>query len=569
MDLGLAGVLAIALLAALVGGVVAARLHQPVVVGYLLAGIAIGPRGLGLIRGQEEVNLLAEIGVVLLMFSIGIELSLTELSRMRVTAFAGTAAQILLTIGLGILLGLSLGWPLIWGAFFGSVVALSSTMVVLKTLMDRGELDSIAGRLMVAFLVVQDLSVVALMVIWPAAVQPDGNWLVPLLLALVKAAAFLVIMVVVGMRVIPALLWEVARLRSRELLLVATGALILGAAAGTAAVGLSLAFGAFVAGLVISESEQSRHILGDVIPLRDIFATLFFVAIGMLAGPTFIVENAGLVAAVTAVVLLGKLLIFTAIVSLFRYAGAIALAIGLGLGQIGEFSFVLARVGWQAGIIPEQLYELTLATAIVTIVLTPPLFAARPGLVRLAAALAPLKGWVERGPRPVDLVRDGGLANHVVICGYGRVTGDLIGVLAQRDLKYVVVDYDPHVIADLRRRRVPCIYGDAGNAEVLAAADLKRARVLVIAVADPISTINAVNYARLVQPRLDIVVRASRHAELHLLRSLGANEVVEPEFEAGLEVIRHTLRRYGITGVEAQYQINRLRQEHYEPEVTE
>jgi len=374
-DLQLVLDLVLAVLAAFVGGTVAHRLGQPVIVGYLLAGVAIGPFTPGPTASTHSVQVLAEIGVAFLMFALGAEVSLAELRRIGRVATLGGALQILCTMGLGPLIAPLLGLTFVQGVFLGALLALSSTVVALKVLMDRGELGALHGRVALGILIAQDLAVVPMVVVLPSVVAGNEGLLTELAIAALKAGGVLLGAYVIGVRLVPVALARAAIARTRELFLLGVVALALGTAIMTQFAGLSLAFGAFLAGLVVAESEYRRQVVAEVLPLRDLFASLFFVSVGMLIDPRTLLSEAGAIAGLSAVVVVGKAGIVAAIVLLLGMPARVAVLAGLSLAQIGEFSFVLARVGVEGGAIPTSVFDLTLATALVTIVLTPSMIA--------------------------------------------------------------------------------------------------------------------------------------------------------------------------------------------------
>ncbi|HLB12308.1 MAG TPA: cation:proton antiporter, partial [Dehalococcoidia bacterium] len=528
-------------------------------------GAVIGPFGLGLIRDIDTVQALAEFGVALLMFTVGVHFSLSELRAVWRVAILGGAFQIAATILVGLATGVLLGWSLAQGVFFGCVIALSSTAIVIKTLSDRGELDSIHGRIMTGILIVQDLSVIPMMVLLPLLGQASATALPDLGLAVLKAAVLMGGMFLLGTRLIPWVIERVVKTRSRELFLLTIVALVLAMAFGARLLDLSLALGAFMAGLVVSESKFGAQALAEVTPLRDIFALLFFVSIGMLTDPRFVLQNLELVAVVVAVIIFSKW-VFSALAASFAgYDGRTSFFVGIGLIQIGEFSFLLARLGLDRQIVSEQVYTLVLAAAILTMMLTPLAMTVSPGLYATLSRLGPLRPLLERGSTPKAFSKIGRMSNHAVVCGYGDVSRHLVQVLRQRKFPCLVIDLDPYVIEDLRRQGCPCIYGDATNPYVLGLADLDRARVLVLTTPDPMVVETAMKNAVQINPRLDIVARARGGARLELVRPHGFLEIVEPEFEAGLEIMRHTLHRFGVSSPEIQLLISSLRRDYTQP----
>ena len=372
--MGIAADIAVIIVAALIGGLAAQLLRQPLIVGYILAGVVVGPYTGGIAVSQpEEIALLAEIGVALLLFTLGIEFSLKDLRPVRRVAIFGTPIQVLLSIGLGYGIGQLLGLDWLASLWFGVALGPSNTMIVLKTLGGRGLLGTLSSRVMIGMLIVQDLCIMAIMLVLPylGGTSFDGG---ALLFAIVRAALFLGAMLLIGTRLIPWLMRRIARWESRELFLITVTALGLGIGYAAWLAGLSFAFGAFLAGLVISESDYSHQALGEVIPLRDLFAMLFFVSVGMLLDPAFFIANFGTVLAIVAIVAVAKALLFGGVTRAFGYRNVIPLASALALFQLGEFSFVLASQGLASGVFSADTYALLLTVALVTILLTPPAF---------------------------------------------------------------------------------------------------------------------------------------------------------------------------------------------------
>ncbi|TET67876.1 MAG: sodium:proton exchanger, partial [Dehalococcoidia bacterium] len=482
--------------AALAGGLVAYRLRLPVLLGYLVAGILIGPHSFGLIENLDLIETMATIGVVLLLFTLGMEFSLGDLKRVGKIGLAGGMIQIMVTALLGFAISKTLlGWPIPDAIFFGFLIALSSTMVVLKILVERGETNTPHGRIMIAILLVQDLAVLPLMVILPALGQQDVGFIFSLGITLGKALLFLGAMIVIGFWLIPVFLGQTAGTRSRELFLITIVAICLGAAFGTFYFGVSAAFGAFAAGMLVSRSHFAHQALADIIPLRNVFSALFFVSLGMLASPRFIVDNWSMVILVTLTIVIGKFIICSLITRSFGFSLKTTLFVGAGLTQIGEFSFVIGQAGLETGVISGNLYSLILSSAILTILFTP-----------VALKLTELTyGWLSSSRRLAPLTRIGSdkalidvkkrLSNHVVICGHGRTGSNLASILQKYNIPYIVVDLNPQIISELREQGVPCIYGDAGNAQILAIAHISKARVLALTCPDPMAEITATTYA--------------------------------------------------------------------------
>src|SRR5919201_1323184 len=559
----------VALVIAFFGGALAQRVGLPTVVGYLVAGVVIGPFTPGYHVSQESIGALAEIGIAFLMFAVGAEFSQVELRRLGRVALAGGTLQILLTMALGPALGRLLGASFYEGIFLGALVALSSTVVALKFLMSRGELQSLHGRAAVAVLIAQDLAVIPMVVILPALGSGGGGGGQPggafhLLVLLGEALALVVGTYVVGARIVPWILGHVAVPRSRELFLLGVVGLALGVGLIAQSIGLSLAFGAFLAGLVIAESQYRTQVVAEILPFRDLFTSLFFVSVGMLIDPVAIISQAGVVAVLTSVVLVGKWLLVVVSMLAVGLPGRVAVLTGLGLAQVGEFSFLLARIGVDQGAIPKLFFDLILAVSVITIVVSPFTFRAATPLLR-GLQLLPAVGRLFREPAEPS-PEAAGAQRHAVVCGYGRVGRQLVDALERRNVPLLVIEYNPAQVTELRSRGVPVIFGDASNPGVLEHAHLDSARLVAALVPDAGATELIVRRARQQNPRVDIVARARDEEQIERLRKLGAREIVQPEFEAGVEVIRHALQSFGVSGPELSIAISGRRRRFYQRE---
>jgi CPA2 family monovalent cation:H+ antiporter-2 len=532
--------LTLVLMAALVGGFIARRFGQPLIVGYILAGVAIGPFTGGVTVGHVEgIEQLAEIGVALLLFSLGLEVSFRELAPVRAVALAGAAVQIVLTIALGFALGSVLGWgwqPSLW---FGALIALSSTMVALKTLQAQGRIGTLSSRVMLGMLVVQDLAVVPLMIVLPELSHPGGG-AIRVLLATGRALALLALIVFVATRIVPRLLGAIARWNSRELFLLATTTIALGVGYAAYLFGLSLALGAFIAGLVVNESEYAHQALSDVTPLRDLFSMLFFVSVGMLLDPALLWKQIGLLAVVLVVVIAGKALIFGGVVRAFGYHRVVPLAVGLTLFQVGEFAFVLARAGRSSGALGIDLYALVLNTAVATMALTPVISGTTPWLYER------LRGRRPEEPLEALNIPETGLANHVIIAGAGRVGRTVADALTTFQLPSVLVEMDDRRVRQARTVDLAVIFGDASQVVVLEAAHIERARALLVTVPTYTDVRAIVQAARRLRPDLPIVARADGPDAVRELYALGIEDVTSPEFEAAIEMAREALVRLDV-----------------------
>jgi monovalent cation:H+ antiporter-2, CPA2 family len=463
-----------------------------------------------------------------------------------------------LSIALGFGVGLALGWTAYAAVWLGAIIALSSTMVLLKTLMAQGTQGTLASRVMLAMLIVQDLAVVPLMILLPELGNltdglPQLGW------AALRALLFVGAMVLVGTRVIPFVLRRVAAWNSRELFTVSVLAIGLGVGYATYLAGLSFAFGAFVAGMVLSESDYSHQALSDIVPVRDVFGLLFFVSVGMLLNPAFVLANFGPILFLVVAALVGKGLIFASITRVFGYRGEVPLAVGLGLFQIGEFSFVLARVGLSEGALSADQYSLVLAAAVLTMVLTP--FATR----ATNPVLAVVRRWRPApAAEPINLPASE-LSGHIIIAGYGRVGRYTAQVLHQLGFPFVVLERDQRRADEIKAAGLPVIYGDASSVEVLEAAGVRRARLVLVVVSAAIDVEVIIRQVRRLHPSLHIVARATRLGQLEELRALGVHEAIQPEFEAGLEVVRQTLLHFDVPAVEIERLSDLVRREQYQP----
>ncbi len=538
--------LAVVLGAALAGGLAARLLKQSAIIGYLLAGVVIGPHVLGLIPESDQIRVLATIGVVLLLFTLGVKFSLRELMRVRRVAIGGGIFQLLATTGLGIGVAALLGWPLQEAITFGFLIALSSTMVVIGMLTERGELESVHGRVMIGILLLQDIAAAFMMFILPSLGGSLGGLPATLGLAVLKAGIFLALVLFLGAWVVPRFIRRVAGRGHRELFILSGAVLCFGGAFAAYYFGLSAALGAFAVGLLISESDFAHQVLGDMIPLRDIFSAIFFVSVGMLIDLHFMAGNIATVIGVVAAIVVGKFLIFSATVRLFGFGGKTIPLVGAGMIQIGEFSFVLAELSLGAGVISEHVYSLVLASALISIMLTPIAYSLTTNLSnRWSQARGPRLAASASSPQSVEEAAH--ISNHVVICGHGRVGGNVAQMLRQFEIPHLVIDLDPAVISSLRGQGIPCIYGDAGNREVLSQAGLKAAALLLIAMPDPMTARLTLDHALRINPHLDVVARVHSDFELEFLRGRGASQLVQPELEASVEMARYTLCRLGFS----------------------
>jgi CPA2 family monovalent cation:H+ antiporter-2 len=553
--------IAAALGLALITGLVAVRLKLPALVGYLIAGIILGPATPGFVADIGLSSQLAEIGVMLLMFGVGLHFSLDDLLAVRRIALPGAIVQIIVATLLGFGVATMWGWSIAAGIVFGFALSVASTVVLLRALESRGILETVNGRIAVGWLVVEDLVTVVVLVLLPPlsltlggfapsqAAAGEPSLLTTLALTLGKVALFIALMLVVGRRLFPKLLWQVARTGSRELFTLCVIATAVGIAYGSAALfGVSFALGAFFAGMVMRESPLSHRAAEESLPFRDSFSVLFFVSVGMLFDPQVLVREPMHVIVVAAIVIFGKSLAAFILVLLFRYPLNTALTVSASLAQIGEFSFILAGLGLSLGLLPADGQSLILAGAIISIALNPLLFRAIEPAQAWIRARSKLAQAMERPddplatlPMTVDLNR---LTGQVVLVGYGRVGRRIGEALTANGISFVVAEVNREIVENLRARDIPAVSGDAADPAVLIQAHIQRARVLVIATPDTLNVRRMIEIARTVNPRIETVVRTHSEEEAALLEKENAGKVFLGEHELAIAMTRHVLERF-------------------------
>lgn len=559
----------VALCFAFLGGVIARRLGMPTIVGYLLAGIVIGPFTPGFVGDVEAIAELAEIGIIFLMFGVGLHFSLHDLWVVRDIALPGAVIQTAVATLLGIGLTQLWGWSLESSIIFGLALSVASTVVLLKGLEDNGLLSTTHGRVAVGWLVVEDIATVIMLVVLNAVGgETQGSMVETMVLTLAKAGVFVVLMLVAGMRFIPWLFSKVVFLKSRELFILTVVVVALGTAfAASELFGISLALGAFLAGITINESTTSYQVGADVLPFREVFSILFFVSVGMLVNPYFLIANVGQVLAVTALVVIAKPLIAAAVVFALPYPARTALVVGAGLSQIGEFSFLLGTSAVSLHFLDADQYSLILAAAVISIILNPLMF----------RMVNPVENWLKQNNAlwarinrhgPAAPVSSEHFKDHVVVVGYGRVGHHIVDVLGYLKIPRLVIDGEATRIAELDKMGVPTLYGDAANSEILKHAGLRHARALVVTVPDEATAEVVVASAREITPKLPIVARAGTQGGVTRLAELGAQDVIHPELEGGLEIVRHTLLRLGLPPLQVQSYTDIVRRDHYDLKIS-
>lgn len=549
------GPLALIFLAALGAAYVLHRLRQPPLVGFLVAGAVLGPYGLGLVHDVSVVETLAELGVVLLLFTIGLELSVGHLRRLGPIVWFAAPVQIVGTIALVILVARSRGVPLAAGLFAGYLVALSSTAIVLKLLSDRREINAPHGKFLIGILVLQDLAVVPMLLSLGLLAGHSGGGATPALVALLKTAATASALVLAARVLVPRFIGALAGTRQKEIFVVAVLFLVLGSSLATSWAGLSAALGAFLAGLFLSESDYGHQALADVAPFRDAFSAVFFVSIGMLFQPRVLVEQTVGVAVVLAMILVGKTVAGGVPVLLLGYGRRVALVVGISLAQIGEFSFVLLRQGLAAGLISAASYQVFLAAAIVSMIATPFLSEASHAVAERAAS---------GRRRPATTAPPSAAEGHVVVIGFGHMGQTVARLLQRAGVPFRVIDLDPDRVRRGKRRGVPIEYGDSTNDRVLRRAGIEKARAAIVLLPDPRTTGQTIRHCRGLAPDIVLIARTHYVAEVPALASAGADEVVAEEYESSLEIARRTLGRLGFPVPWVEAETDELRRARHE-----
>jgi CPA2 family monovalent cation:H+ antiporter-2 len=531
----------VALAYALVGGLLARRIGLPTIVGYLVAGVALGPFTPGFRGDPEAIHQMAEFGVILLMFGVGLHYNFTDLWQVRRVAIPGAVLQLAVIAAIGFTLGRAWGMQPAGAWIFGVATSVASTVVLMRSLMDHGWLESPAGKVAIGWLVVEDLLMVAILVFVPALVVPSASPWATAGIAMGKAVLFVALMMFVGARVVPFVLGRVVHTRSRELFVLVALTMAVGTAlASSAFFGVSLALGAFVAGVVVSESPFSHQIGADLLPFREAFAVVFFVSVGMLVNPAYVLEHWDRLLLVTALITVGKGLVSGILATTLGCAARTTLVLAAGRSQIGEFSFIVGQTGVALGVLDESQYSLILAGAIVSIMINPLVMRlVEPAERAMKRNRAVWRLLDRRAAEPFPSTEE--VSDHIVIVGCGRVGRHIAETLAKMDIPRLVIESDPIRVDKLQELGVPVLYGEAGNSDILEHAALARSRALVITLPDDAAALSVVAAARKIRPDLHIISRASTWDGARELRASGAGEVVRPELEGGVEIVRRTL----------------------------
>ncbi len=535
------------------------------IVGFLIAGVIIGPNALGLVQDQELVDILAEIGIILLLFTIGIEFSLEKLSRIKKAIFVGGGLQVFVTTGSValILWGFDIGWNI--GIYTGCLVALSSTAIILGLLSDEDKTDTPSGQLSLGVLIFQDLAIIVMVLLVPILAGQSQSG-IEVFWILAKAIFLIALVLLLAERVVPWILEKVAKTRRQELFLLTVVAICFGTAAITNLAGVSLALGAFLAGLVVSESHFSEQAISEILPLRTIFNAVFFVSVGMLLDLNYVIQNPLIILGVALAVLLIKFVISTGSLLTLKYPVRIAAASGLGLAQIGEFSFVLERAGRAAGITPAGLGEpgsqTFIAVSVLLMIITP--FLVHQGsTVGNWLARTPLGRFSDAVESQPESAQKKELEDHVIIVGYGPAGRHLVQVLHDSGIPFIVVEMNPESVKEMNKNDIPAIFGDASRQYILNLAAVKKAKLCVIATNDPESAPRIVKQARYLNPTLQIIVRTRYLNEIEHFENMGADIVVPEEMETTVRLFSHVLGAYMIPPDEINDHIQTLRAHDY------
>ncbi|MBD3401400.1 potassium transporter KefB [candidate division GN15 bacterium] len=543
------------------------RIRIPPIVGYLLTGVLIGPYGLGFVQSVHDVEALAEIGIILLLFTIGIEFSFRDLLGVKRAVLLGGALQVGLTIVGTFLAVRYFGQNSMEALFMGFLIALSSTAIVLRSLQERAEIFSPHGRVILSILIFQDIIIIPMMIFTPLLADFGGDVGSSLIGLLLKGIGVIVAVVICARYIVPNVLFQVTRTRSRELFLLSIVVICMAVAWGTNALGLSLGLGAFLAGLIISDSEYSHQALEGILPFKDVFNSFFFVSIGMLLDTSFVLSEPLTIVGASIVVYLGKAVLATAAALLLGLSGRAALLVGLGLGQVGEFSFILSRVGMDFNLLTGSNYQLFIALSIFTMAATPFVTVAAPKLATIMADWPLIRRFKAGSYRSLAQNGEGHLStlsDHLIIIGFGVNGKNIAHAARTAQIPYVIIEMNPDTVKQCREQGEPISYGDATSLAVLEQARLSEARIVVVAISDPAATRRITNSIRRYNGGVYIIVRTRFVAEVEPLVKLGANEVIPEEFETSVEIFTRVLSRYLVPRDEIERFTSEIRSHSYE-----
>ncbi|HET8864502.1 MAG TPA: cation:proton antiporter [Gracilimonas sp.] len=542
------------------------RIKLVPIAGFLIAGVIIGPNALGLVQDQELVDMLAEIGIILLLFTIGIEFSLDKLSRIKNAIFVGGGLQVLLSVGavVGILLLFDVDWKV--AVYTGFLVALSSTAIILGLLSEQGKTDTPVGRLSLAVLIFQDFAIIAMVLLVPI-LSGQSDSIQDVFIVLGKAVLLIAVVVVLARKIVPWILEKVAQTRRQELFLLTVMAICFGTAALTNLAEVSLALGAFLAGLVVSESHYSDHALSEILPLKTIFNAVFFVSVGMLLDLQFVIENPLLLLGIATGVLVLKFILSSVSLLVLGYPIRIAAAAGIVLAQIGEFSFVLERAGRPAGLTPggfgEMGSQVFIATSVLLMLLTPLFLKVSPKIGELLAK-TPLRKIGENRKETVSEQESTDSEDHVILVGYGPAGRNLAKVFKDTGIPFIVVELNPNSVSEMRENGINAIYGDASRTHILEHAGVYRAKLCVVVINEPRITPRIIKLANYLNPTIEVIARTRYLSEAELLKKAGADKVVPAEMETTVRLFSNVLRSYLIPEEEIEQHIRELRKEDFQ-----
>jgi len=539
------------------------RLRVPAVVGFLLTGIFVGPYGFGLVNAVHEVELLAEIGIVLLLFTIGIEFSLKKLLQIRKSVLVGGSLQVLLTFLATLFIARRFGQAFGEAVFIGFLVALSSTAIVLKLIQERAEVDSPHGRTILGILIFQDIIIVPMILLTPLLAGATGNLGESVLVLLAKGIGIILLVMVSTKWIVPQVLYQIARTRNQEVFLLSVVVICLGVAWLTSKAGLSLALGAFLAGLIISESEYSHQALGNILPFRDVFTSFFFVSIGMLLDVGFLFQQPGTIALIALGILALKSIIACFATVLLGFPLRTSILVGLALSQVGEFSFILSKTGVEHGLLVGNIYQMFLSFSILSMAATPFIIALAPRAADIILRL-PLPKRLISGFYPVPEIKVKSKKDHLIIIGFGVNGRNVARAARLSGIPYAIIEMNPETVRNEQAQGEPIYYGDSTQEVVLQHANIKDARIVVTAINDPAATRRITEIIRRLNPKVHLIVRTRYFQEMKPLYKLGANEVIPEEFETSVEIFTRVLTKYLIPRDEIEALVAEIRSDGYE-----
>ncbi|MEN6388942.1 MAG: cation:proton antiporter [Syntrophomonas sp.] len=539
------------------------KLKIPSMVGLLITGVLAGPHGLALVKDVATVDALAELGIILLLFTIGMEFSLQKLVQIRKSVFLGGALQVLVTTLATMFIVIKTGYSWEVGVFIGFLVSLSSTAIVLKLLQDRSEIDTPYGRNTLGILIFQDIVIIPMILLAPILAKTSGTAAGPVWVLLLKVVLVLGFLFVSSRWVAPYLLYKIARQQNRELFLISIITMGLAVAWLTSSIGLSISLGAFLAGLIISESEYSHQALGNILPFRDVFTSIFFVSVGMLFNMGTFLHNPAAFTGAALGVLIAKALLAGLVVLALGFPLRTAVLAGIALSQVGEFSFILSRVGLQYQLLSDSFYQMFIIVSVLTMAITPFSITFAPRVARVMLKL-PLPARLKSGIKDTQETEVQQLNDHLVIIGFGVNGKNLALAASASGIPYLVIEMNPDIVRKERQNDEPIFFGDATHREVLDQVNLNGARVVVVAISDPAATIRVTDLIHKIYPSVHIIVRTRYIQEIHPLYTVGANEVIPEEFETSVEIFSLVLKKYMVPKVDIERFIAEIRADGYE-----